>query len=175
QGRCLSRHRHGVPRDGPHRARRVAAALRDRAGGRRGRRAGRGRGLEGVGSLVSGDGTEPGGTAALEHRLPAVPADGCASRPGPRGGKLAELKGVYLDVVRAWGESIESGDSYTFGHCERVARGAVAMARALALDDQDETTVLLGAYVHDVGQLRIPHELLRKPGPLTREERDVVQ
>src|SRR5207248_1789860 len=31
------------------------------------------------------------------------------------GGKLAELKGVYLDVVRAWGESIESGDSYTFG------------------------------------------------------------
>src|SRR5207248_1329691 len=91
------------------------------------------------------------------------------------GGKLAELKGVYLDVVRAWGESIESGDSYTFGHCERVARGAVAMARALALDDQDETTVLLGAYVHDVGQLRIPHELLRKRGPLTREEREVVQ
>jgi HD-GYP domain-containing protein (c-di-GMP phosphodiesterase class II) len=45
----------------------------------------------------------------------------------------------------------------------------------LGLDDQDETTVLLGAYVHDVGQLRIPHELLRKPGPLTREEREVVQ
>src|SRR5438046_5757609 len=91
------------------------------------------------------------------------------------GGKLAELKEAYLAVVRAWGESIESGDSYTFGHCERVARGAVAMARALALDDQDETTVLLGAYVHDVGQLRIPHELLRKPGPLPREVREVVQ
>src|SRR2546427_8058846 len=91
------------------------------------------------------------------------------------GGKTAELKGVYLDVVRAWGRSIESSDSYTFGHCERVARNAVAMARALGLDDQDETTVLLGAYVHDVGQLRIPHELLHKPGPLTREEREVVQ
>src|SRR5437867_12918435 len=91
------------------------------------------------------------------------------------GGKTAELKGVYLDVVRAWGRSIESSDSYTFGHCERVARNAVAMARALGLDDQDETTVLLGAYVHDVGQLRIPHELLHKPGPLTREEREVIQ
>jgi len=91
------------------------------------------------------------------------------------GGKTAELKGVYLDVVREWGRSIESSDSYTFGHCERVARNAVAMARALGLDDQDETTVLLGAYVHDVGQLRIPHELLHKPGPLTREEREVVQ
>ncbi len=49
------------------------------------------------------------------------------------------------------------------------------MARVLELDDHDETAVLLGAYVHDVGQLRIPHELLRKPGPLTREERQVVQ
>ena len=29
--------------------------------------------------------------------------------------------------------------------------------------------------MHDVGQLRIPHELLRKPGPLTREERELVQ
>jgi len=91
------------------------------------------------------------------------------------GGKMAELKGAYLAVVRAWGQSIESSDSYTFGHCERVARNAVAMARVLGLDDQDETTVLLGAYVHDVGQLRIPHELLHKPGPLTREEREVVQ
>src|SRR5438093_10879171 len=91
------------------------------------------------------------------------------------GGKTAELKGVYLDVVRAWGRSIESSDSYTFGHCERVARNAVAMARALGLDDQDETTVLLGAYVHDVGKLRNPNELLQKPGPLPRQEREVVQ
>ncbi len=91
------------------------------------------------------------------------------------GGKLAELKGAYLAVVRAWGQSIESSDSYTFGHCERVARNAVAMARVLELDEHDETTVLLGAYVHDVGQLRIPHELLRKPSPLTREEREVVR
>src|SRR3989441_2208459 len=49
------------------------------------------------------------------------------------------------------------------------------MARVLEFDDHDETAVLLGAYVHDVGQLRVPHELLRKPGPLTREERAVLQ
>ncbi len=91
------------------------------------------------------------------------------------GGKVAELKGTYLAVVRHWGESLESSDGYTFGHCERVARNAVAMARALELDEDGETTVLLGAYLHDVGKLRVPHEILRKPGPLTREEREVTQ
>jgi putative nucleotidyltransferase with HDIG domain len=91
------------------------------------------------------------------------------------GGKVAELEATYLDVVRDWGRSIESSDSYTFGHCERVAERAVAMARALGLDEQEETTVLLGAYLHDVGKVRIPHEILNKPGPLTPEEREVVQ
>ena len=91
------------------------------------------------------------------------------------GGKVAELEGTYLAVVREWGQSIESSDGYTFGHCERVARHAVAVARALGLDEQAETTVLLGAYLHDVGKVRIPHEILHKPGSLTAEERAVVQ
>jgi len=91
------------------------------------------------------------------------------------GGKVAALEGTYLAVVRAWGQSIESSDSYTFGHCERVARNAVAVARVLGLDDQEEKTVLLGAYLHDLGKVRVPHEILHKPGPLTREEREVVQ
>src|SRR6266508_5393358 len=91
------------------------------------------------------------------------------------GGKVAELEGTYLAVVRGWGQSIESSDGYTFGHCERVAQNAVAVARVLGLDEEDETTILLGAYLHDVGKLRIPHEILHKPGPLTREELEVVQ
>ncbi len=49
------------------------------------------------------------------------------------------------------------------------------MARALDLDEAEETTVLLGAYLHDLGKVRIPHEILRKPGPLSDEERAVVQ
>src|SRR5207244_11595034 len=90
-------------------------------------------------------------------------------------GRLGGHKDGGRGVGGAWGESIGWSYRYTLGHCERVARNAVAMARVLELDDHDETAVLLGAYVHDVGQLRIPHELLRKPGPLTREEREVVQ
>lgn len=90
-------------------------------------------------------------------------------------GKVADLEGTYLAVVRSWGMSIESSDNYTFGHCERVAQYAVAVAEALGLDDDARTTIRLGAYLHDVGKVRVPHEILNKPGPLTREETDIVR
>ncbi len=91
------------------------------------------------------------------------------------GGKVAELETTYRAVVREWGQSLESSDSYTFGHCERVAQHAVAMAQQLGLDEQQQTTIQLGAYLHDVGKVRVPHEILNKPGPLTREEFEVIQ
>src|SRR6266705_581442 len=89
--------------------------------------------------------------------------------------KVAELEATYLAVVREWGQSIESSDSYTFGHCERVARRSVAVARALRMDEHAQTTVRLGAYLHDLGKVRVPLEILSKPGPLTRDEFEVVQ
>ena len=90
-------------------------------------------------------------------------------------GKMAELEATYLAVVREWGQSIESSDTYTFGHCERVARGGVAVARALGMDEHARTTVHIGAYLHDLGKVRVPHEILNKPGPLTGDEVEVVQ
>src|SRR6266436_5653826 len=91
------------------------------------------------------------------------------------GGKVSELETTYFDVVREWGQSIESADSYTFGHCERVAQSALAVARGLVLDETAQTAIRLGAYLHDLGKVRVPHEILNKPGPLTREEYEVVQ
>src|SRR2546425_36341 len=91
------------------------------------------------------------------------------------GGKVSELESTYFAVVREWGQSIESTDSYTFGHCERVAQHAMAVARVLTLDETSQTTIRLGAYLHDLGKVRVPHEILNKPGPLTRDEFEVVQ
>ena len=78
-------------------------------------------------------------------------------------------------MVREWGQSIESSDSYTFGHCERVAGYGVAVARAMGLDATGQTTVRMGAYLHDLGKVRVPHEILNKPGPLTAEEFEVIK
>lgn len=91
------------------------------------------------------------------------------------GGKVAALERTYLEVVKEWGQSIESSDSYTFGHCERVAENAVAVALALGLDESAQKTIRLGAYLHDVGKVDVPHEILNKPGPLTRDEFEVIQ
>ena len=89
--------------------------------------------------------------------------------------KVLRLEETYFAVVRDWGQSIESSDSYTFGHCERVAGYAVALARELGLDEEEQTAIRIGAYLHDVGKVRVPHEILTKPGVLTAEEFRIIQ
>ena len=89
--------------------------------------------------------------------------------------KVAKLEGTYLQVVREWGQSIESADSYTHGHCGRVADYALRVARALELDDGELATIRLGAYLHDVGKVKVPHEILNKDGPLTPEEFTIIK
>jgi putative nucleotidyltransferase with HDIG domain len=90
-------------------------------------------------------------------------------------GKVVALERIYLDLVASWGRSIESADGYTYGHSERVAQYADAVSAALGWDDFDRTTVRLGAYLHDLGKVRVPHEIVNKPGPLTQEEREVME
>ena len=90
-------------------------------------------------------------------------------------GRVARLESTYLAVVRDWGQSIESADSYTFGHCERVADLGARLGAALGMDDEQLTALRLGAYLHDLGKVRVPHEILNKPGRLTDEEFDVIR
>jgi putative nucleotidyltransferase with HDIG domain len=49
------------------------------------------------------------------------------------------------------------------------------VAGTLGLDDHQRTTVRVGAYLHDVGKIRVAHEILNKPGRLTPEEFDVIK
>jgi HD-GYP domain-containing protein (c-di-GMP phosphodiesterase class II) len=49
------------------------------------------------------------------------------------------------------------------------------VARALGLEERAETTILLGAYLHDVGKVRVPHEILHKPGRLTAAELELMR
>jgi diguanylate cyclase (GGDEF)-like protein/putative nucleotidyltransferase with HDIG domain len=91
------------------------------------------------------------------------------------GRRMARLEGDFLDVVRKWGESIESKDIHTQGHCERVADLAGALAAKAGLDENSLFWFRIGALLHDVGKLIVPAEVLNKPGKLTDEEWALVR
>jgi cyclic di-GMP phosphodiesterase len=66
--------------------------------------------------------------------------------------------------------TIEARDPYTNGHCERLARHAVTLGRALGLPQEDLDALHRGGYLHDVGKVGVPDAVLLKQGPLTPEE-----
>ncbi len=84
--------------------------------------------------------------------------------------RLARLQESYLCVVRTWGESIESKDRYTAGHCRRVADYACLLAEEVGLAREEMIWFRMGAFLHDVGKTVVPQEVLNKPGSLTPEE-----
>ncbi len=88
---------------------------------------------------------------------------------------IAKLERIYIEVVARWGRSIEAADTYTFGHSGRVAAYAMTVAKALRLEEADLMTVQVGAYLHDLGKLLVPHEILRKPGKLDSAEYDIIK
>ena len=66
--------------------------------------------------------------------------------------------------------TIEARDPTTRGHCERLAKWAVQLGRALGLPADDLDALHRGGYLHDVGKIGVPDAVLLKPGPLTAEE-----
>lgn len=89
--------------------------------------------------------------------------------------RLDGLEATYLAVVRQWGDSIESVDRYTAGHCERVADLACELARAVGFSGRDLAWIRMGAFLHDVGKTAVPAEILNKAGPLTPDEWEVMR
>ncbi|MEP1214355.1 MAG: HD-GYP domain-containing protein [Marinobacter sp.] len=69
-----------------------------------------------------------------------------------------------------WMSRIKSRDAYTAEHCLRVAIFTVAFARFLGMPDEDLEIAGLCGLLHDLGKLKVPAEILNKPGALTREE-----
>jgi putative nucleotidyltransferase with HDIG domain len=89
--------------------------------------------------------------------------------------RLGRLEDRYLAIVRDWSSSIESADPYTRGHCERVAEYSVALAAASGYDEQTLFWIRMGALLHDVGKIVVPHAILNKPSALTHEEQVIME
>ena len=71
--------------------------------------------------------------------------------------------------------TIDARDPYTAGHSARVAKYAELVARRMGVEDAQILDLRRGALFHDLGKIAVPDAVLRKPGPLTDEERGVMQ
>jgi putative two-component system response regulator len=71
--------------------------------------------------------------------------------------------------------SVESRDPYTEGHCERLAVNASDLGRHLGLDQESVVALRRGGYLHDLGKIAVPDEILKKGTNLTAEEWAVMK
>jgi putative two-component system response regulator len=73
-------------------------------------------------------------------------------------------------VLCTLGRSVESRDPYTEGHCERLAQHASSLGRHLGLDEDAITALRRGGFLHDLGKIAVPDDILKKGTNLTPDE-----
>ena len=86
-----------------------------------------------------------------------------------------QVREMLYGTVRALVASIEAKDEYTKGHSERVTAYALKIGAAMNLDETNLRTLELAGFLHDVGKIGVPENILRKAGPLTEEEYEVIK
>jgi len=78
-------------------------------------------------------------------------------------------------VLCTLGLSVESRDPYTVGHCERLAENAANLGHHLGLDEDSIVALRRGGYLHDLGKIAVPDEILKKGSNLTPAEWAVMK
>ena len=86
-----------------------------------------------------------------------------------------ELSQAYRGTAFLLGDVIEADDEYTGSHSRDVVALSRGVGEHLGLDQRDLRKTELTALLHDVGKIRIPGEIINKPGALTAEERAVIE
>ncbi|MDO9355793.1 MAG: HD-GYP domain-containing protein [Solirubrobacteraceae bacterium] len=87
-----------------------------------------------------------------------------------------ELASAYRGTASLMCDVLEADDAYTGGeHTEGVVEMALGVGRELELDASRMQLLELGALLHDIGKLRVPNEIINKPGKLTAEEWEIVK
>jgi HD-GYP domain-containing protein (c-di-GMP phosphodiesterase class II) len=72
-------------------------------------------------------------------------------------------------------DAVGARDHYTRRHSEHVVRHALCLGEAVGLSEESLRTLNVAALLHDVGKLRVPVDLLRRPAPLSPAEEQVVR
>ncbi|MEU8531438.1 HD-GYP domain-containing protein, partial [Streptomyces sp. NPDC048629] len=84
-------------------------------------------------------------------------------------------RAAHQATIRALVQAVDLKDTYTRGHSERVGRASVLIARELGMAEDRVEILRFAGILHDVGKLGVPTRVLRKDGPLTPEERRIIE
>lgn len=85
------------------------------------------------------------------------------------------LRNLNTNILRALAYTIDAKDRYTSGHSQRVADYSLALARRMGKSEEEQKTIYFAGLLHDVGKIRVPEEVINKPGKLTEEEFDQIK
>jgi putative nucleotidyltransferase with HDIG domain len=88
---------------------------------------------------------------------------------------MENLEHSYDVTLEALGDALDLKDSETEGHSKRVTAYTIALARAMGIAPAEIKVIARGAFLHDIGKMAIPDEILRKTGQLTPEEQEVMR
>ena len=91
-----------------------------------------------------------------------------------RGQRLL-VQEAYRETVAALASALETKDTGTRAHSQRVQEYAIELGRAIAPELVEQESAAYGFLLHDVGKIGIPDNVLQKPGPLTADERRLMQ
>src|SRR5580658_9046355 len=80
---------------------------------------------------------------------------------------MENLEHSYDVTLEALGDALDLKDSETEGHSKRVTAYTIALARAMGIGPAHIKIIARGAFLHDIGKMAIPDEILRKPGKLS--------
>lgn len=86
-----------------------------------------------------------------------------------------EIQTAYQTTLEGWSRALEIRDRETQGHTKRVTDLTLQIARRMKFDDETLKHIHRGVLLHDIGKLGIPDEILRKPGPLTEKETQIMR
>lgn len=87
----------------------------------------------------------------------------------------AELIATYDSTIEGWARAMDYRDSETLGHSARVTGITLTLMREFGATPDDLVIIRRGALLHDIGKMAIPDSILRKPGPLTPEEWELMR
>jgi len=96
-------------------------------------------------------------------------------RTGQLTAAFAQLEQSYDDTLEALGSALDLKDAETEGHCQRVTAFTISIAKAMPVPGTYLPVLARAAFLHDIGKMAIPDSILRKPGPLTNDEKQVMR